>query len=267
VSNFVLQPGMPFDGIEFYTIHYHRCVRFLLYPQLAENPVNMTYLKLCADACAGVTTDYRRLHHVFPVGFSALSIQSVFLAGTVTPPLNVTRGPTNLQKPSGLTLIYCAWLAPAGYLDVNGPLTDCQILLYIITERYPSARKYRDIFERIKTAMLDLMASGGHRPRDPVAGLDASDMRARVATLDGTWGLGGIGADFTTMISQITGQPMSIDSDSAAGGYMQQPGAMDASPEQQGQTPGDLANLWGGIPVDGLQGEGMINLDGMGGVF
>lgn len=79
--NFVHQPGIPYDGIEFYTIHYYRCVRFLLYPQLAETPVNMQYLRLCADACAGVTSDYRRLHQVFPVGFSALSIQSVFLAG------------------------------------------------------------------------------------------------------------------------------------------------------------------------------------------
>lgn len=79
--NFVHQPNTPFEGMELYSIHYHRCVRFLLYPSLADVPVNMHYLKLCADACAGIISDYRRLHHVFPVGFSALSIQSMFLAG------------------------------------------------------------------------------------------------------------------------------------------------------------------------------------------
>lgn len=83
--NYVHTHDSAFEGLEFYTIHYYRCVRFLLYPQLAENPVNMLYLKLCSDACAGIISDYRRLHHVFPVGFSALSIQSVFMAGMLLP--------------------------------------------------------------------------------------------------------------------------------------------------------------------------------------
>jgi hypothetical protein len=79
--SYVHKSNTAFEGMELYTIHYHRCVRFLLYPSLAETPVNMQYLKLCASACAGIIAGYRRLHHVFPVGFSALSIQSVFLAG------------------------------------------------------------------------------------------------------------------------------------------------------------------------------------------
>lgn len=70
-----------YEGAELYTLHYYRCVRFLLYPQLAKTPVNMHYLKMCAESCIGIITDYRRLHHAFPIGFSALSIQSVFLAG------------------------------------------------------------------------------------------------------------------------------------------------------------------------------------------
>ncbi len=79
--NYVHKQDDAYEGVEFYTIHYYRCVRYLLYPKLSENPVNMRYVKLCADACAGILTDYRRLHQVFPIGFSALSIQSVFLAG------------------------------------------------------------------------------------------------------------------------------------------------------------------------------------------
>ncbi|KAI0482554.1 fungal-specific transcription factor domain-containing protein [Xylariaceae sp. FL0804] len=201
-----------YEGSEFYTIHYHRCVRFLLYPQLAGNPVNMRYLRLCADACAGIIADYRRLHHVFPVGFSALSIQSVFLAG--------------------LTLIYCAWLAPPSLLStIEGPLTDCQILLYIVTERYPSARKYRDVFERIKTALVPALAAraprpqggggGGSRPGDPVR-VDAAAQETFARLLraqtggdggsdggggGGEWwdGAAGLGHDFSYMINSMTG--------------------------------------------------------------
>jgi hypothetical protein len=64
-------------------VSYYRCVRLLLYPQLlvTDSPVNMEYLKLCAEACGGVCQAYKRLHHKFAVGFSTLSIQSVFLAG------------------------------------------------------------------------------------------------------------------------------------------------------------------------------------------
>lgn len=210
--NHVQQPGMPFEGMEFYTIHYYRCVRFLLYPQLANNPVNMDYLRICADACAGITSDYRRLHHVFPVGFSALSIQSVFLAGKLCN-VGFCLAARLLTHMTGLNLIYCAWLAPANFLNAEGPLTDCQILLYIITERYPSARKYRDIFERIKGSILSLIARGEHQPRNPVD-LDA-DMRARVATLEGTWAVNGMGNDFSQMINVMTGGQLSAESGAA----------------------------------------------------
>ncbi|KXJ96076.1 fungal-specific transcription factor domain-domain-containing protein [Microdochium bolleyi] len=182
-QNYMHTHDTAFEGIELYTIHYHRCVRFLLYPQLAENPVNMHYLKLCANACAGIISDYRRVHQVFPVGFSALSIQSVFMAG--------------------LTMLYCAWLAPINYLNVDGPLTDCQLLLYIVTERYPSARKYRDVFERIKTTILTLIAQGKHEPRNPVT-LD-THMQTEFPTMaNGQWG-SGMNADLTFMINTMTG--------------------------------------------------------------
>lgn len=36
--------------------------------------------------------------------------------------------------------------------DVQHSLSDCMLLLYIICERYPSARRYRDVFERVKSA-------------------------------------------------------------------------------------------------------------------
>jgi hypothetical protein len=100
-SNYQDKPSQPFDGIDIYVrtsckllmslnlyeaddiqmVPYYRCIRLLLYPQLSESPVNMKYLKLCVDACGGVCRTYKRLHHQFSIGFSTLSIQSVFLAG------------------------------------------------------------------------------------------------------------------------------------------------------------------------------------------
>ncbi|KAI2619534.1 fungal-specific transcription factor domain-containing protein [Hypomontagnella submonticulosa] len=186
-ANYVHRQENAYEGPILYTLHYHRCVRFLLYPQLAKNPVNMHYLKVCADACIGIITDYRQLHHAFPVGFSALSIQSVFLAG--------------------LTLIYCAWLAPSNFLSVDGPLTDCQILLYIVTERYPSARKYRDVFERIKSSIMGIIAQGKHEPRNPVQ-IDPNVQKG-FANFEGQWSPG-MGADFSYMVTTMTGNAAAV---------------------------------------------------------
>ncbi|KAK8056216.1 transcriptional regulatory protein [Apiospora rasikravindrae] len=232
-TNYVQQQNAAYEGAEFYTIHYYRCIRFLLYPRLAKSPTNMKYLELCANACSGIITDYRRLHHVFPVGFSALSIQSVFLAG--------------------LTLIYCAWLAPASFLSVDGPLTDCQLLLYIVTERYPSARKYRDVFERIKKTIMGLVAQGKHEPRNPVN--IEPPVQEGFNSFANQWGQVGMGADFSYMINTMTGNvttppfDFSVDStstDIVGNGPLQQP--HDSSqfpvwPTGLPQDPNDMSSM------------------------
>jgi hypothetical protein len=124
-------------------VAYHEVVRLLLYPSLFTAPLDTHYLHLCALACSGVCQTYKRLHHSMNFGPSPLSLQSVFLAG--------------------LTLIYCAWLSPhRPTFPLNGPLTDCSIMLYVMTERWPLARKYRDVFERIKEAVMDIIAGGNH---------------------------------------------------------------------------------------------------------
>ena len=64
-------------------IHYHKCIRLLLQPQLYEGVVNERYLKLCTEACAGLCESYKRLHDRFPVSFSTISVQTVFLAGKI----------------------------------------------------------------------------------------------------------------------------------------------------------------------------------------
>jgi hypothetical protein len=81
---------------------------------------------------------------------------------------------------AGLTLLYCAWLAPPGYLDVMGAISDCNLMLYVMAERSPAAQKYCDIFERIKMNVLDVVERGNNSD-DGV--LDAA-MTERCRTLD-----------------------------------------------------------------------------------
>ncbi|ORY10174.1 hypothetical protein BCR34DRAFT_588779 [Clohesyomyces aquaticus] len=113
-------------------VYYYKCMRFLLRPHLLSSSANPRFLAKCVQACGGVFQTYKRLHHRVSVRFSLMALHSVFLAG--------------------LTPIYCTWISPK---DIFGTKTSndmnaCSIVLYIITERWPAAKKYRDVFESVK---------------------------------------------------------------------------------------------------------------------
>lgn len=64
--------------------------------------------------------------------------------------------------------------------QVSDALSDCTIMLYVMTERWPKARKYRNIFERVKQSAIDRIKRGDHphtSSRVPANGLDLRDMR------------------------------------------------------------------------------------------
>lgn len=162
-------------------------------------------------------------------------------------------------------MIYCAWLAPMNYINAEATLTDCQILLYIMTERYPSARKYRDVFERIKTAVLSVIAQGKHGPRNPV-NLD-SNVQAGFESLQAQVGPG-MGADFSFMINTMTGNIM------AAGNAAAPPFELGMDPSAANplvsgyapqQHPGNVGQyqqqMWPGITHD--MGQNLTGMNNM----
>lgn len=172
---------------------YHKAIRILLQPRLYESAINQRYLDLCAEACRSVCQVYKRLHTKIPLVYSSVSLQTVFLAG--------------------LTLVYCMWhdFTHTNTFKSVGALTDCSIILYVMTERWPPSRKYRDLFEVVKTSVLDAIAEGKHMPRTAVKSLK-DDMQTSFQN-------GGLHVDFATeslsddleqMISDITGEQISF---------------------------------------------------------
>jgi len=118
-------------------IFYHKCRRLLLYPQITKKDVTPKFLKDCAGACAGICGAYKRLHQVLAVGYSLMALQTVFMAG--------------------LTLVYCLWISPHDIFDTtttNG-IHDCSVVLFVIAERVPAAKKYRNAFEIIRQRVID----------------------------------------------------------------------------------------------------------------
>ncbi|KAK5120928.1 hypothetical protein LTR85_005712 [Meristemomyces frigidus] len=80
---------------------------------------------------------------------------------------------------AGLTLVYCAWLSPKEIFNstVSNDINACCIVLYVITERWPAARKYRDAFEAVKQTVIDPMSeSQNHEPRRTIVTLPAVEL-------------------------------------------------------------------------------------------
>jgi hypothetical protein len=104
-------------------IYYHQAVRFLLQPRLLAGTAEDKFLLLAVKSCGGICQTYKRLHQSVSVGFSLMALHSVFFAG--------------------ITILYCAWDSPALVLTnaTRNMINDCSIVLYIITERWPGAKR------------------------------------------------------------------------------------------------------------------------------
>ncbi|KAK5655169.1 hypothetical protein OQA88_6068 [Cercophora sp. LCS_1] len=174
-------PDQPFDGYDYYMVFYYKTLRLLLYPQISKTPANPRFLKACASACAGLCRTYKRLHESLAVGYSTMSLQSVFMAG--------------------LTLAYCIWISPDDIFDIstNNGIHDCSIILFVIAERLQAAKKYRNAFEVIRQRLIDRVSEEqGWKPREAVVGLGEE--------------LGGLGEDggfeywqFERILTDMTG--------------------------------------------------------------
>lgn len=104
---------------------------------------------------------------------------------------------------TGLTLIYCTWLSPKQVfgLKSSNDLNACSIVLYIITERWPTARKYRDVFENLKQTVLESIEENGYEERKAIRVLDPS-LHTTIASME-TRGDGGL--EVEAMIAEMTG--------------------------------------------------------------
>lgn len=152
-------------------IFYYKCHRLLFYPLISKPHVNPRFLKRCAEVCGGVAQTYKRLHQTLAVGYSLMALQTVFMAGKYS--LKHQRKYILANRP-GLTLIYCTWISPEEIFSsaTSNDINACSIVLFVITERWPAARKYRDTFEAVKQNVIDPLAEGRkHEPRQTIASL------------------------------------------------------------------------------------------------
>ena len=101
-----------------------------------------------------------------------MALQTVFMAGETSLSYRPAK-PLQLMT-IGLTLIYCTWISPEEIFNsaTSNDINACSIVLFVITERWPAAKKYRDIFEAIKQNVIDPLADGRKQvPRQKISHL------------------------------------------------------------------------------------------------
>lgn len=86
-----------------------------------------------------------------------------------------------------------------------GALSDCSIVLYVMTERWPKSRRYRDLFEAVKKSVLEAIEEGKHFSQTAVTSIQASIRDLHTDTI-----MESVSEDLEQMIRDMTGEIMPI---------------------------------------------------------
>jgi hypothetical protein len=127
-------------------LEYHKALLLLLQPSLTKPDRSATALSECTTAAGAVCQLYKRIHQRQPAGFFLLELHDVLVAG--------------------ITLIYSLWSDQAGNnrFTVLKDLGACSTVLFLIAERWESAKRYRDAFEALINVTTACLSSRSAAP-------------------------------------------------------------------------------------------------------
>ncbi|RDW85575.1 hypothetical protein BP5796_03900 [Coleophoma crateriformis] len=135
-----LPPSTPYES-DYLNMHYYKAVRLLLQPFLMILPSTDQRIALCLQASGQICQIFKRLHQRDSYGHSFIALHSVFIAG--------------------VTMCYCLFLSPALWnFTVSNDLRACSSALFVMAERTPVVKKYRDALETVIGATMEFMARG-----------------------------------------------------------------------------------------------------------
>ena len=122
----------------------------------------------------------------------------------------------------GLTLVYCIWISPDEIYDLatSSGIHDCSIMLFVIAERVPSTKKYRNTFEVVRQKVIQQISRPvNRRPREAVPGLTTELAQpANSFELDKLFEMDNEGFElFSQIITEMTGEEFMLPVEALAG--------------------------------------------------
>ncbi|KAK9364498.1 fungal-specific transcription factor domain-containing protein [Lipomyces kononenkoae] len=122
---------------EYYMLNYHQNMRLLFVPKLPMLTSDTEEFKLCLRSSGQLCQIYKRLNqYLRTVSYSFLALQASFMAG--------------------ITMIYC-YTKDQSILDTQflADIRACSTVLYIIAERWPASKHFRDSFEAYLNSAIE----------------------------------------------------------------------------------------------------------------
>jgi hypothetical protein len=146
--------GCPLDN-DMLQLEYHKALLLLLQPFLTDLNRSPDLLRDCTQAAGAVCQAYKRIHQRRPAGFFLLELHDVLVAG--------------------ITLIYSLWTNQNNNesFAVLRDLGACSTVLFLIAERWESAKRYRDAFEALVNATTACISQ---RSTNATFGLDTATL-------------------------------------------------------------------------------------------
>jgi hypothetical protein len=171
-------------------LEYYKALLILLQPFVIRPKRQQEDVRLCAETVGAICQLYKRIHQKEPAGFFLLELHDVLVAG--------------------ITLIYCLWLDQPN-LDTFSIMNDlgaCSTVLFLIAERWQSAKRYRDAFEALVKATMAYKKRHATAHPDPNHSNTPLDVGAdgRALFEANIWG-DDEGSGWRRMLGEITGVP------------------------------------------------------------
>ncbi|KAM3079595.1 hypothetical protein ACMFMG_006010 [Clarireedia jacksonii] len=133
-----LPPSSPYES-DYLDMHYYKAVRLLLQPFLTILAPTDHRIALCLQASGHICQIFTRLHQRDSYGHSFIALHSVFIAG--------------------ITMCYCLFISPTLWTTtVSNDLRACSSALFVMAERTPVVKKYRDALETVISATMDFIS-------------------------------------------------------------------------------------------------------------
>ncbi|KAL5344068.1 fungal-specific transcription factor domain-containing protein [Aspergillus crustosus] len=122
---------------DYLLLHYHRAIRLLVQPFLSILPITDPHYAACLESAGQICQVHKRLHQNADYGHSFIAVQTVFV--------------------SGVMMLYCLWTHGDGVWSIrlSNNLRACSSVLFVMGERTPWVRRYRDAFEALVTVTMD----------------------------------------------------------------------------------------------------------------
>lgn len=146
---------LPSD-MDYAMLHYNRAVRLLIQPFLPLLPITDPYYHICLRASGDICQMHKKLHQTLEYGHSFLAVQTVFV--------------------SGITMLYALWANTDKVWSVrmSNDIRACSTVLFVMTERAPWVKRYRDTFELLVNAAMEKLQGNEAAKTSGMAGMMAA---------------------------------------------------------------------------------------------